>query len=149
MKSLLSTVCLLLVATGILLAQEEMSSVWEAKLEHKIENTGISDGKGLLLASNDKEISIVRNKDGSVVWTRRFKDIAAGLSKIDEQIPMWESNAIFLFDRKMGKDKIACIDVETGNFLWMTDKYQDITDDNVVYISEMDALPFPRRPHSP
>lgn len=141
MKRFIYTVCLLLTTTtGILLAQEEMNAVWESKLEHKIENTGIADTKGLLLASNDKEISIARTKDGSIAWTKRFKDIAPGLSKIDEQIPMWESNVIFLFDRKMGKDKVACVDAETGNFLWMTDKYQDVTEDNVVYIPEMEAF---------
>lgn len=138
MKNFLILICLLLSlgARG----QEEMNAVWEAKLEHKIENTGLSDDKGLVMASNDKEISFASTKDGSILWTKRFKDIAQGLSKVDEQIPMWESNVVFLFDRKMGKDKIACVDLQTGNFLWMTDKYQDITEDNVVYIQEMDAF---------
>lgn len=140
MNRLLNTLTLLLLATGALIAQEEMNVVWETKLEHKIENTGLSDPKGLLLASNEKEISVVKTGDGATVWTKRFKDVAPGLGKIDEQIPMWESNVVFLFDRKMGKDKIACVDLESGNFLWMTDKYQDVTEDNVVYISEMDAF---------
>jgi hypothetical protein len=55
-------------------------------------------------------------------------------------IPLWESNMIFLFDRKMGKDQMACIDMESGTFLWGTDKYQDISDDNVMYITEDDAF---------
>lgn len=138
MKHLVTMICLVVSLTAY--GQEEMNTVWETKLEHKIENTGLSDDKGLLMASNDKEISFASNKDGSILWTKRFKDIAQGLSKIDEQIPMWESNVVFLFDRKMGKDKIACVDIQTGNFLWMTDKYQDITEDNVVYIQEMDAF---------
>lgn len=140
MKHVYSALCLTLLLSGSLFAQEEMSVTWETKLDHKIENTGISDEKDMLLASNDKEISICKNKDGSIVWTKRFKDITPGLGKIDEQIPMWESNVMFLFDRKMGKDKIACVDIQTGNFLWMTDKYQDVTEDNVVYIPEMDAF---------
>jgi hypothetical protein len=36
----------------------------------------------------------------------------------------------------MGKDQMACIDMETGKLLWSTDKYQDVTDENVVYIPE-------------
>ncbi len=140
MKRLFTSLALVIFLGGRLFAQEEMNVVWETKLDHKIENTGLSDPKDMLMASNDKEISFVKNRDGSIIWTKRFKDITPGLGKIDEQIPMWESNVMFLFDRKMGKDKIACVDIPTGNFLWMTDKYQDVTEDNVVYIPEMDAF---------
>ena len=121
-------------------AQEEMQTVWETKCDHKIENTGISDKQGMLLASDDKEITICKNADGRITWTKKFKDIAPGLSKVDEQIPMWEANVVFLFDRKMGKDKIACVDVNSGTMLWMSDKYQDVTDEMVVYIPEMEAF---------
>lgn len=123
-----------------LLAQEEMSGVWETKCEHRIENTGISDPKGYLYGSNEKEITVCKNKDGSVLWAKRFKDVAPGLGKVDEQIPMWDANVLFLFDRKLGKDKIACVDIQGGTFLWSTEKYQDITDENIVYIPEMEAF---------
>jgi hypothetical protein len=40
----------------------------------------------------------------------------------------------------MGKDKVACIDIQNGNSLWMTDKYQNVTDEAVVYVPEMEAF---------
>lgn len=139
MKKLISIAVAGIIAIPVF-AQEEMSTVWERRCEHKAENTGLSDSKGYVFASDDKEITVCSNKDGSVLWTKRFKDIAPALGKVDEQIPMWDANVLFLFDRKMGKDKIACVDITTGQFLWMTEKYQDIGDENVIYIKEISAF---------
>ena len=47
---------------------------------------------------------------------------------------------LFLFDRKTGKDQIACLDLSDGRLLWTTDKYQNVTDENVVYIPELDGF---------
>ena len=115
-------------------AQDEMKEVWSTKLDHKIENTGLSNPKGYCYGSSDKEFSAVTNADGKIIWYKKFKDIAKGLRSIDEQIPMWDANVLFVFERKMGKDKTACIDITTGDFLWMTDKYQDLTDESIIYI---------------
>lgn len=123
-----------------LLAQEEMQIIWEIKGEHKMENTGLADARGYAFGSDDKEATVLNTKDGSTVWTGRFKDIAPGLSKVDDQICMWEANVLFIFDRKMGKDKVACIDITTGKFLWMSDKYQDLTDENIIYIPELEGF---------
>ena len=118
-------------------AQEEMPTVWEMKAPHKVlfNGTGTED-RGYSYIASDKEISIFANETGRIKWTKVFKEIAPNLSKIDELIPFWEANTIFLFDRKMGKDQIACIDMGTGQLLWTTDKYQNVTDENVVYIPE-------------
>lgn len=120
-----------------LFAQEEMPVVWEVKSPHKItfKGTGTED-RGYSYIASDKEISLFANATGRIKWTKAFKELAPNLNKIDELIPFWESNTIFLFDRKMGKDQIACVDMETGNLLWTTDRYQNVTDENVVYIPE-------------
>ena len=34
------------------------------------------------------------------------------------------SDAVILFDKKMGKDQAACIDLKTGELLWSSDRYQ-------------------------
>ena len=62
------------------------------------------------------------------------------LKKIDELVPFWESEVVFLFDRKAGKDQIACIDLTNGKLLWTTDKYQKVTADMIVYIAEDDGF---------
>jgi len=120
-----------------LFAQEDMPIVWESKAPFKITYNGTgTEARGYSYMASDKEISIFANETGRIKWTKSFKELAPKLSKIDELIPFWESNTVFLFDRKMGKDQIACLDMETGNLLWSTDKYQNITDENVVYIPE-------------
>ncbi len=131
---------LALVVCGALYAQDDMTVVWETKCDHKFEAAGVSDTKGFLYGASQKEVTVCNNDNGTVIWTKRYKDAAPGLRKVDEQIPMWDANVLFLFDRKLGKDKIACLDITSGALLWMTDKYQNISEDNVVYIKEMDAF---------
>ena len=122
-------------------AQDDMAMVWESKLGHKIiyNGTGLED-RGFSFAASEKEITVFKNADGSTIWTKSYKEMAPKLRKVDELIPFWESNTIFLFDRKMGKDQIACIDIETGKLLWNTEKYQNVTEDVVIYVPVEDGF---------
>jgi outer membrane protein assembly factor BamB len=131
----------LILSVGFLSAQEEMKSIWQTELTHKSDfATGFSQQRGFCYAATEKEISVINNEDGKVKWTNKFKAITEKLRKVDEIIPMWDAKTIFLFERKMGKDQMACIDAETGSLLWSSDKYQNVSEDNVVYIPEMEAF---------
>lgn len=121
-------------------AQDEMSTVWEVKQDFKSENYDIDFKRGLMYSSDDKTASVVQTADGKVVWTKKFKDITDQLKKVDVQIVMWDANELFCFDRKAGKDKIACIDINTGDLLWTTEAYQDLTEENIIYLPEMEAF---------
>lgn len=139
MKQLI-TPLLLLSAIG-LRAQEEMPILWETKLEHRIEQTGTgTEERGYSYAADDKEMTVFDNKSGKTKWTGRYKDLTPKLNKVDELIPFWESDVVFLFDRKTGKDQIAVLEMATGKMLWGTDKYQNLSDENVVYIPEQDGF---------
>jgi outer membrane protein assembly factor BamB len=122
------------------LAQEDMPTVWTTRLDHKIQYCGTGDASGLSYAASDKEISVLDNGTGKVIWTKAYKDIAPKLRKIDELIPFWESGCVFLFDRKMGKDQIAVVDLRTGSSLWSTDVYQNVGEANVCYVKERDGF---------
>jgi outer membrane protein assembly factor BamB len=139
MKKLLILATLLIFAF-VAQAQEDMSVIWETKLGHQILHSGTSLEGEHSYAASDKEISLFDNSTGKVIWEKRFSEIAPKLNKIDELIPFWNSNTIFLFDRKMGKDQIACMDLESGNVLWTTDKYQDVSDESITYIGEEDCF---------
>lgn len=139
MKKLL-TFATLLIFAFVAKAQEDMSIVWETKLGHQILHSGTSLEGEHSYAASDKEISLFDNNTGKVIWEKKFGDIAPKLHKIDELIPFWDSNTIFLFDRKIGKDQIACMDLESGKVLWTTDKYQDVSDESVTYIGEEDCF---------
>jgi len=139
MKQLITP--LLLLSTIGLRAQEEMPILWETKLEHRIEQTGTgTEERGYSYAADDKEMTVFDNKSGTTKWTGRFKDLTPKLNKVDELIPFWESDVVFLFDRKTGKDQIAVLEMATGKMLWGTDKYQNLSDENVVYIPEQDGF---------
>lgn len=124
------------------MAQEEMSTVWEIRLEHKGEYVGTNpnEGPGLNYASSDKELTVIDKESGKVLWSKPYKELTPNLRKIDELVPFWESGCIFLFDRKMGKDQIAVVDMKTGSLLWTSAKYQDLGEDNIMYMKERDAF---------
>ncbi len=118
-------------------SQEEMSTVWSKDMGIKF----IYSGTGLEVndysyVADAKQMAVFSNKDGSIYWKKTFKEIAPNIKKIDELVPFWKSNIVFLFDRKAGKDQIACIDLTNGELLWTTDKYQKVTADMIVYIEE-------------
>lgn len=139
MKKLLTP--LLITATIGLHAQKEMPTVWETKLGHRFDYTGTgTEERGYSYSADDKEMTVFDNKTGKTIWTGRYKDLTPKLRKVDELIPFWESNAVFLFDRKMGKDQLAVLDLATGKLLWDTDKYQGLTDESIVYVPEEDAF---------
>ena len=140
-KLLLITTVLLL--NQLCIAQGDMPVVWETTLAHKIVyyGTDLADKEqSYSFAASEKEITFFNNADGKIIWTKPFKELAPKLRKIDELLAFWESNTLFLFERKMGKDQIACIDMEKGELLWTTEKYQNVTEDVVHYIKEEDAF---------
>lgn len=131
------------IAAQFVIAQEDMTTAWEMKLGHQIDYYGTDradNPDSYSFAADAKDLTVFKNADGSTIWTKAYKDMAPKLRKVDELLAFWESNTIFLFDRKMGKDQIGCIDMETGELLWNTDKYQEVTEDNVVYIPEEDGF---------
>lgn len=134
------TLAVLLLTFCLVKAQEDMTSVWETKLGHQILFAGTSLEGEHSYAASDKEMSLFDNETGKVIWEKSFSEMAPKLRKIDELIPFWASSTIFLFDRKLGKDQIACINLETGANLWTTDKYQDVDESSITYIGEEDCF---------
>ena len=134
---------LTLLSFGILLglnsyAQEEMQTQWTHKYDHKTQRvgTGLEGPNELSYIATDKDITVFKTADGSVKWSKKFKEITPNLKKIDEFVPFWESNCLFAFDKKLGKDKLAVIDMESGKVLWESSTYQGLTSQSIEYIAE-------------
>jgi outer membrane protein assembly factor BamB len=142
MKKNALTLGLLLSISSVAFSQkaEEMNTIWEKKLSHDFDVTGVDEKNGVIHGSNDKNFSTIKEADGSVIWTQKFSEIYENIKKVDLQIPMYESKAIFLFDKKTGKDQMVVVDMESGKMLWNTSKYQGIDHpDEVVYVPEMNS----------
>ncbi len=123
------------------LAQDEMKPTWQANPDHGINFTGTDEEGGrFVYAASEKTMTLYDATTGTQRWSKKFADMAPGLRKIDEVVPMWEADAIMLFDRKMGKDMMAVIDTKDGTALWSTDKFQNVTDESVVYVHEKGAF---------
>jgi outer membrane protein assembly factor BamB len=121
-------------------AQEEMKEDLVTEFDHQFDYTYMVDGE-YCYASSAKEISVFEVPSGKTRWNKKFSEISSELSKVDDVIAMSGSGAIFVFDRKLGKDKMACIDVNTGALLWVSAKYQSVEGpDNIFYIKELDAF---------
>lgn len=142
MKNLILTGLTIGLASMMSYAQkyEEMKPTWEIETTHPFTETGLSEEKAIVHGSNEKMFTMVSALDGKVKWSKKFKEIDEQIGKVDLQIPMYESNAVFLFDKKAGKDQMVVVDLETGTKLWSTNKYQGIDDpDEVIYIAELNA----------
>lgn len=122
------------------MAQDEMNEVWSIGLEHQTDMVGTGLEGGMSYAADSKKMTFFNNEDGSVVWSKSFKEIAPKLKKVDELIPFWKSGCVFLFDRKMGKDQMAVVDMKTGEALWTSDQYQKVSEETVYYVPEKDAF---------
>ncbi|MFZ2906461.1 MAG: PQQ-binding-like beta-propeller repeat protein [Cyclobacteriaceae bacterium] len=121
-------------------AQEEMKEDFVTEIDHTFDLTQ-KVGDEYCYASSAKEISVFELPSGKLKWNKKYSELSQELSKVDDIISMSGSNAIFVFDRKMGKDKMACIDAHTGALLWVSAKYQDVEGaDNIFYLQELDAF---------
>jgi outer membrane protein assembly factor BamB len=140
MKKLLTSSCLVL-AFFAASAQREMTELYKTEIDHSFDYTGNGSDDAYSIASSAKEITVLNNKTGAVLWNKKYSQISKELSKVDDIITMWESNTVFVFDRKLGKDKMACIDATTGDLLWVSAKYQNVDDaENIIFISSLNAF---------
>ena len=123
------------------IGQEDMKPSWQANPDHGINYIGTDEegGKFVYVAS-DKTMTLYDAGNGTQRWSKKFSEMAPGLRKIDEVVPMWDAELIMLFDRKLGKDQMAVIDATNGNALWTTDKFQNVENESVVYIHEKGAF---------
>ncbi len=122
-------------------AQDDMSEIYKKEIDHPFNFTAVGSDDGYSYVSSGKEVTVFNNLTGEIFWNKKYKEISEQLGKVDDVIPMWEANVIFVFDRKIGKDKIACIDALKGDLLWVSDKYQNVDDkENVIYMAELNAF---------
>ena len=123
------------------MGQDEMPVTWESRLDHKIQYYGTgTENRGHSYAASDKELTVFSNGSGEALWTKRYKDMTDKLRKIDALVPFWESGAIFLFDKKLGQDKLAVVNMKDGNVMWTSTQYQGLTDESIIYVPEKDGF---------
>lgn len=133
----ISAACLLM---GNLMAQQDMAAIWEKNPTHKIEWSGMSEESGVVYTSSAKEITVYNPQTGEQLWNKDYKDLAPKFRKVDELIPMWDAKVFFIFNRRMGGDQMVVADMLTGNLLWSSDTYEDLTDENIIYVKEAEAF---------
>ncbi|WHZ08339.1 MAG: Glucose dehydrogenase, PQQ-dependent [Cytophagales bacterium] len=122
--------------------QDEMSTLYQFEVPHKFEHIayGETDLSTSYVASS-KEITVFQNKDGKVLWNKKFNEITDQIKKVDDLFAVGEAGLIFIFDRKVGKDKMVCIEEVTGKLLWVSDKFQDVdSQDNLVFLKDSEEI---------
>ena len=135
------------------------ATVWESEFENKATRLALCDGTGQTIIGTDDNSASVIDADGKAVWNGDYKKITTNKTNNSEfQYTVWKGDKggyLFLFDqRKMGTDRVACLDLATGKELWNSEAYQNLlpkgtkgiegSDDGeldaVKYISELDAF---------
>lgn len=135
------------------------ATVWESEFGNKASRLAVvNDDGGFIVGTDDNSASVI-DKDGKLIWNGDYKKITTNnTNKSEFQYTQWKSDNggyLFLFDeRKLGTDRVACLNIETGKELWSSESYQNLIpkgtkaeeglDDGeletVKYISELDAF---------
>ncbi|MBS1558240.1 MAG: PQQ-binding-like beta-propeller repeat protein [Bacteroidetes bacterium] len=122
--------------------QEEMKTVYQFEVDHKFNFVahGSTDLSTSYVASS-KEITVFQNQDGKVVWSKKFNEITDQIKKVDDVFAVGQAGLVFILDRKVGKDKMVCIEEATGKLLWVSDKFQDVDgQENMVFLKDAETI---------
>lgn len=134
------------------------STVWESEFDNKATRLAVVNSDGSLVVGTDDNSASVLDKDGKVIWSGDYKKLTTNnTNKSEYQYTQFKVNGgyLFLFDeRKMGTDRVACLDIKTGKELWSSEAYQNLIPkgtkaeegldqgelETVKYIDELDAF---------
>ena len=77
---MIAAFCCLSLSIGAF-AQEEMKTQWTKKYEHKTQwvGTGLEGPDEVSYIATDKKITVYRTADGSVAWSKTYKELVPGL----------------------------------------------------------------------
>lgn len=122
-------------------AQDDFQLVWESEFSVNAKGGSYTNGAGdRVFGTNDKECSML-NGEGKELWGGKYKDISTnGVNNSDYRYCAWEADVYFVFDKKLGADRVTAIDTESGKELWNSDRYQNLSLDNIEYISELESF---------
>jgi PQQ-like domain len=137
----------------------DFTTVWESEFDNKASRLAVVDENGEIIVGTDDNSASVLDKDGKLVWSGDYKKLTTNkTNKSEYQYTQWKSGKggyLFLFDeRKLGTDRVACLDIATGKELWNSESYQNLIPkgtkaeegqdqgelETVKYISELDAF---------
>ncbi|MBP6556801.1 MAG: PQQ-binding-like beta-propeller repeat protein [Flavobacterium sp.] len=136
------------------------ATVWESEFDNKASKLAVSVNNGKYILATDDNSATVLDASGKMMWSGDFKKITTNkTNKCEYQYVVQKEGDkggyLFLFDeRKLGTDRVACIDVVTGKELWNSEEYQNLipkgtkaeegTDEGeletVKYIYELDSF---------
>ncbi len=134
------------------------STVWESEFDNKATRLALSSGDGTYIIGTDDNSATVLDASGKVIWSGDYKKITTNkTNKCEYQYVIWKEKGgyLFLFDeRKMGTDRVAVIDIATGQEMWNSEQFQNLLPkgtksedgadegelETVKYISELDSF---------
>jgi hypothetical protein len=137
----------------------DFTTVWESEFGNKATRLAVVNRNGEIIVGTDDNSASVLDKDGKPLWNGDYKKITTnGTNKSEYQSMVFKTKGggyLFLFDeRKLGTDRVACINIETGKELWSSESYQNLLPkgtkseegldqgelETVKYIFELDAF---------
>lgn len=135
------------------------ATVWESEFDNKATRLALCSGSGGMIIGTDDNSASAIDADGKAIWSGDYKKLTTNKTNNSEyQYTIWKGDKagyLFLFDeRKLGTDRVACLDLATGKELWNSEAYQNLIPkgtkaedgndegelETVKYISELDAF---------
>jgi hypothetical protein len=106
------------------------ATVWESEFDNKASRLALCDGDGQYIIGTDDNSSSVLDENGKTLWSGDYKKLTTNKTNNSEyQYTIWKEKGgyLFLFDkRSLGTDRVAVLDLATGQELWNSELYQDL-----------------------
>jgi outer membrane protein assembly factor BamB len=143
MKKLLLTALVIATSLSAPFAQdkpEKMKEIWKLKTDYDSDRRGLNEDLNILWSSSNKAITVFDATSGKIIWGGEFEKLLKNIGNVDEQVVMYDAKCVMVFERSRKGDQMAVMDLMTGKVLWTSAKYEGVTQDNIVFISEMEAF---------
>jgi PQQ-like domain len=135
----------------------DFTTVWSSEFDNKANHLAfVTQANNFIIGTDDNSATML-DGDGNKIWSGDYKNLTTNKTnkcEIQFLVHGKKRGYLFLFDKKMGKDKVAVLEMATGKELWNTEEYQNLVPkgadgaegegqgelESVKFVDEMDAF---------
>jgi hypothetical protein len=89
-----------------------------------------------VIGTTRKDVCVLDGSTGKKIWSAQLSDIA-NVKKTDIQKYIEDAGVLFVYDKRMGKDVMICVDTKTGKELWENTEFENVNLSSIIYIQAL------------
>ncbi|WP_395053416.1 PQQ-binding-like beta-propeller repeat protein [Flavobacterium sp.] len=135
----------------------DFTTVWASEFDNKANVLAFVTQSNNFIIGTDTNSATMLDGEGKQLWSGDYKNLTTNKSnkcEIQYLVHGTKNGYLFLFDKKMGKDKVSILEMASGKELWNSEEYQNLVPkgsngdegqgegelESVKFIDEMDAF---------